>query len=95
MRINKKTSCIKGYYYVCPRKMCIRDRLNVDSKKQICQISISPSVYNYLSDKLIDIPEKKDEALNYYLCFSGTLEKDNYSYKCKLKDSRLLVLEKE
>ena len=26
---------------------------------------------------------------------SGTLEKDNYSYKCKLKDSRLLVLEKE
>lgn len=69
--------------------------LNVDSKKQICQISISPSVYNYLSDKLIDIPEKKDEALNYYLCFSGTLEKDNYSYKCKLKDSRLLVLEKE
>lgn len=52
-------------------------------------------MYNYLSDELTDIPEERDEALNYYLCFSGVLEKDKYSYKCKLKDSRLLVLEKE
>ena len=76
-------------------KMYYLKILSRNSKKQICEISISPYVYNYLSDKLTDISEERDEALNYYLCFSGVLEKDKYSYKCKLKDSRLLVLEKE
>ena len=76
-------------------KMYYLKVLNKNNKKQICEISISPYVYNYLGDKLADIPEKKDEAINYYLCFSGIMEKDKYSYKCKLKDSRLLALEKE
>ncbi len=52
-------------------------------------------MYSYLSDELGNIPEDKNKALNYYLCFSGILEKDKYSYKCRLKDSRLMVLEKE
>ena len=76
-------------------KMYYLKVLNKNNKKQICEISISSYVYNYLGDKLADIPEKKDEAINYYLCFSGIMEKDKYSYKCKLKDSRLLALEKE
>lgn len=76
-------------------KMYYLKILSRNSKKQICEISISPYVYNYLSNELTDIPEERNEALNYYLCFSGILEKNKYSYKCKLKDSRLLVLEKE
>lgn len=76
-------------------KMYYLKILSRNSKKQICEISISPYVYNYLSNELTDIPEERDEALNYYLCFSGILEKNKYSYKCKLKDSRLLVLEKK
>lgn len=76
-------------------KMYYLKVLNKNSKKQICEISMSPYVYNYLSVELADIPEDKNKALNYYLCFSGILEKDMYSYKCKLKDSRLMVLEKE
>ena len=59
------------------------------------EILISPYVYDYLSDVLANIPEDKNKPVNYYLCFSGTPEKNNYSYKCKLKDSRLMVLEKE
>lgn len=76
-------------------KMYYLKVLSENRKKYICEISMSSYVYNYLSDILSDIPEKKDEALNYYLCFSGVLEKARYYYKCKLKDSRLLVLEKE
>ena len=76
-------------------KMYYLKVLNKNSKKQICEISISPNVYKYLNDELTDIPEDKNKSLNYYLCFSGILEKDKYSYKCKLKDSRLMVLEKE
>lgn len=76
-------------------KMYYLKVLNKNSKKQICEISISPYVYTYLSDELIDIPEDKNKASNYYLCFSGILEDGRYSYICKLKDSRLLVLEKE
>lgn len=52
-------------------------------------------LYNYLRDKLSDTLEEKDEALNYCLCFFGILEKDKYSFKCEMKDLRLLVLEKE
>lgn len=69
--------------------------LDQDSKKQICDIVISPTVYNYLKNDLNDIPEDKENAENYYLCFSGILEKNGIFYKCKLKDSRLIVLEKE
>ena len=76
-------------------KMYYLKVLDKNNKKQICEISISPNVYNYLSDELDDIPEDKNKPLNYYLCFSGILEKDKYSYKCKLGDSRLMVLEKE
>ncbi len=76
-------------------KMYYLKVLNKNSKKQICEIAISSYVYNYLCDELDDIPDDKDKAVNYYLCFSGILEKGLYSYKCKLKDSRLMVLEKE
>ena len=68
--------------------------LDQDTKKQICDISISTHVYAYLESQLKEIPKEKDEAENYYLCFSGIMEKGKYSYKCRLMDSRLLVLEK-
>lgn len=67
--------------------------LNRDTKKQICDITLSPLVYSYLKKELDTVPDNKAEAKDYYLCFSGTLEKSKYSYKCKLLDSRLLVLE--
>lgn len=76
-------------------KMYYLKVLDRNNKKQICEIAISTYVYNYLADELSQIPENKKEALNYYICFSGILQKGMYSYKCKLKDSRLLVLEKE
>lgn len=67
--------------------------LNQDTKKQICDIAISPWVYNYLKDEWDRLPDNKREAKNFYLCFSGTLENGKYSYTCKLRDSRLIVLE--
>jgi len=76
-------------------KMYYLKVLDRNNKKQICEIAISTYVYNYLADELSQIPQNKKEALNYYICFSGILQKGMYSYKCKLKDSRLLVLEKE
>lgn len=69
--------------------------LDRDDKKQICDIVISPNVYNYLTNDLRDIPEDKDLAINYYLCFSGVLENGGGFYKCILKDSRLIVLERK
>jgi len=69
--------------------------LNSDTKKQICDISISPYVYKYLEDILAVIPIDKKYAQNYYLCFAGRMEKNKYSYNCRLKDSRLIELEKE
>ena len=69
--------------------------LHQDTKKQICDISISPYVYKYLESDFKLITEEKDKAENFYLCFSGILEKGEYSYKCKLQDSRLIVIEKE
>lgn len=83
--IPKGESDIKKYYLKI---------LSENREKHICEISISPYVYNYLDGILDDIQENKDEALNYYLCFAGVMEKDKYSYKCKLLDSRFLVLEK-
>ena len=76
--------------------------LNSDTKKEICEISITKNVYDYLSSDLKNIPYKKSEAVKYYICFSGFLNKkqrqyegNNYDfYQCNLRDSRLLVLEK-
>ena len=76
-------------------KMYYLKVLNQDTKKQICDIIISRYVYNYLKEDLDKIPEEKSKAEDYYLCFSGTMEKGKYSYKCKLADSRMLILEKE
>lgn len=76
-------------------KMYYLKVLNQDTKKQICDITISRYVYNYLKEDLDKIPEEKSKAENYYLCFSGIMEKGKYSYKCKLADSRMLILEKE
>ena len=49
--------------------------LDRNNKKQICEIAISTYVYNYLADELSQIPQNKKEALNYYICFSGILQK--------------------
>ena len=68
--------------------------LNQETKKQICDIAISPFVYNYMKEQLDMLPDNKMTAKDFYICFSGVLEKSRYSYKCKLRDSRLLVLEK-
>lgn len=68
--------------------------LNRNTKKQLCDISISPFVYSYMKKELDMIPIDKTVAKDFYICFSGELEKSLYSYKCKLRDSRLLVLEK-
>lgn len=76
-------------------KVVQSDMEKQDTKKQICDITISRYVYNYLKEDLDKIPEEKSEAENYYLCFSGIMEKGKYSYKCKLADSRMLILEKE
>lgn len=69
--------------------------LNSETKKQICDISISPYIYKYLEDILALIPIDKKDAQNYYLCFAVRLEKKDYSYNCRLKDSRLIELERE
>lgn len=69
--------------------------LNKETKKQICDIAISPYIYEYLKKDFVDIPMDKNEALDYYLCFSGILEKGKITYSCKLLDSRLIVIEKE
>lgn len=76
--------------------------LNSDTKKEICEISITKNIYGYLSSDLENIPNEKDKAINYYICFSGFLNKkqrqykgNNYDfYQCNLRDSRLLILEK-
>lgn len=68
--------------------------LNINNKKQICDISISPYVYEFLREELDKLPEQKDKAESYYICFSGIMEKRKYTYTCRLLDSRLLVLEK-
>lgn len=68
--------------------------LNMSTKKLICDISISPYVYDYLRDELVELPEDKNNAERYYICFSGILEKGKYTYNCRLIDSRLLVIEK-
>lgn len=75
-------------------KMCYLKVLNQETKKQICDISIPVYVYKYLENELKEIPEEKQNAINYHLCFSGVLEVGKYAYKCRLTDSRLLVLEK-
>lgn len=53
-------------------KMYYLKVLNKSSKKQICEISISPYVYNYLSDELADIPEDKNKGIK--LLFFAFLE---------------------
>ena len=76
--------------------------LNSYTKKEICEISITKNIYGYLSSDLENIPNKKDEAIDYYICFSGFLKKKQRQYKdnnydfhqCNLRDSRLLILEK-
>lgn len=69
--------------------------LNQETKKQICDIAIPPSVYGYMEDILVDVPEDKTKAQNYYLCFSSVLLKGKISFSCKLRDSRLIVIEKQ
>lgn len=47
-----------------------------------------------MKEQLDMLPDNKMKAKDFYICFSGVLEKSRYSFKCKLRDSRLLVLEK-
>ena len=90
--INNKNN--QKYYYL--------KVLNSYTKKEICEISIAKNIYGYLSSDLENIPNKKDEAIDYYICFSGFLKKKQRQYKgnnydfhqCNLRDSRLLILEK-
>ena len=76
-------------------KMYYLKVLHRESKKQICDISISTHVYEYLKADFEDIPTNKEEAKDYYLCFSGIMETSKYTYKCKLMDSRLIVVEED
>lgn len=69
--------------------------LNKSNKKQICELEISPYIYAFFNGELDGIPDNKNDASNYCVCFSGILRKDKGFLKCKLEDSRLLVLEKE
>ena len=90
--INNKNN--QKYYYL--------KVLNSYTKKEICEISITKNIYGYLSSDLENIPNKKDEAIDYYICFSGFLKKKQRQYKgnnydfhqCNLRDSILLILEK-
>lgn len=75
-------------------KMYYLKVLSPNNKKQICEIIISPYVYNYLINDLADVPIEKKDAAKYYLCFAGILEKTKWSYGMKLRDSRLIVVEK-
>ena len=76
-------------------KMYYLKVLNQETKKQICEIVLSRYIYDYLKDDLDKIPDEKSKAGNYYLCFAGIMEKVKNFYKCKLVDSRMLILEKE
>ena len=75
-------------------KMYYLKVLSPNNKKQICEVIISPYIYNYLRNDLADVPIEKRDAAKYYLCFAGILEKTKWSFALKLRDSRLLVLEK-
>lgn len=81
-------------YFLPSRQAYYLKVLNQETKKQICDIAISPFIYNYMKEQLDMLPDNKMKAKDFYICFSGVLEKSRYSFKCKLRDSRLLVLEK-
>lgn len=76
-------------------KMYYLKVLNQETKKQICDIAIPPRVYGYMEDVLLDVPEDKTKTQDFYLCFSGILEKSKFSFNCLLRDSRLIVIEKQ
>ena len=92
--------CLLYIYKYMPNgkdiKMYYLKILNKKTKKQICDISITTMVYDYLVKTLKDvknIPTEKDKAKKYYVCFSGEMRKEKNMLNCKLYDSRLLVLE--
>lgn len=77
--------------------------MKAGGKYTICDVSISPYVYDYLENVLKDIPEEGEGIQKCYICFSGQMNKKSfnkkhgetgYSYSCTLTDSRLLVIEK-
>lgn len=77
-------------------KMYYLKILNKKTRKQICDISITNMVYEYLVKTMKDvkdIPTEKDKAKKYYVCFSSDMRKEKNMLNCKLYDSRLLVLE--
>ncbi len=66
--------------------------LSLRTKKQICSISISPNVHEYLG---IDFNNTVSQAEKYYLCFVSEMIMDNKGYlNCKINDSRLMLFEK-
>lgn len=69
--------------------------LEQKSKKQIFDIAISKYIYEYLKTDFDEIPRCKEKAKNYHLCYSGIMQKSKYSYKSKLIDSRLIIIEKD
>lgn len=68
--------------------------LNAKTKKIICDVSISTYVFKYLEEMFSEISREKENASVFYLCFAGCMEKNKFSYTCKLKDSRMIVLER-
>ena len=69
--------------------------LNIKTRRVICDVSISTYVYRYLEEIFSVVPKEKEKAQIFYVCFAGYMGKNKYSYSCKLKDSRLIVIEKE
>lgn len=69
--------------------------LDHKSKRQIFDIAIPTYVYKYLKAEFDDIPVSKSDAKNYYLCFSGIMQKNKYSYNSRLTDSRLILFEED
>ncbi len=103
--INENIDMIKIYYGECllyktdSKKYPNKKRnygyllhvINIKNKKQICSISISSNVREFI-DK--EFKNKKEFAEKYYVCFVGKLENNNGFLNCKLEDSRMILIEK-
>lgn len=78
---NDKNKEIKKYYLRI---------LDNKTNKLICSLSVSSAVFSYLE---ISLPDKKENAKLYYLCFFAEFNIKEGYLNAVLKDSRMILFE--
>ena len=78
---NDKNKEIKRYYLQI---------LNNKTNKLICSLSVSSTVFGYLE---ISLPDKRENAKLYYLCFFAEFDIKEGYLNAVLKDSRMILFE--